>query len=363
MTIFQDSFWKRMGLQESDRAICIDAVKRRYGRHYVEEFKYQGYCSFTLLVSWPEEQTRVGIETTKDAGAPASVIVQLRPAQHALDHDVAREASRTHPSLVPEVRALDICMPGKLCAYELSRLPGTPLSRLLQHELTSGIELRAKQETLVKSFARIIAQGWPSVASKKRRDSVLRPDSPSMEEQGILSLCTGKVGSCIAQKLQKLARELPDQWLRERADATLEKLRLLDDYPVVLNHGDLIPSNILVKEETWEITGLVDWAEAERLPFGSCLYGLEHILGFLRESSKPTFVYYDHAAQLRQLFWTTLIRVVPGITERQDEVQVMRDVGALLWHGFAWDEGAIDRVINEVNDGEELAKLRAFLSF
>jgi len=182
----------------------------------------------------------------------------------------------------------------------------------------------------------------------------------------MLSLCTGKVGSCIAQKLQKLARELPDEWLRESAMITFDKICALDDYPIVLNHGDLIPSNILVDEHTWQITGLVDWAEAEHLPFGTCLYGLEHLLGFVRpalsESSRPMFVYQEDAARLQQLFWTTLMKAVPELEGRREEVQVMRDTGVLLWHGYAWDEGVVDRVVDEVNDGEELAKLRAFLS-
>lgn len=360
-----------MGLQETDRAICIEAVKRRYNRHHVEEFEYQGYCSFTLLVSRPEGQTRPknGLESNFHApafGMTGQVIVQIRPAQHALSLDVAWETSRMYPSLAPKVRALNICLPGKLHAYESSRLPGTPLSRLLPDQLSPGDQLQAKQETLITSFAHVVARYWPSLARRKRRDSVLRPDSPSSAKQTMLSLCTGKVGSRIVSKLQRLAQELPDQWLRERVKTTLDKLREIDDHPVVLNHGNLIPSNILVNEETWGITGLVDWAEAEYLPFGTCLCGLEHLLGHLQpssqDSSRPSFVYYDNVAQLRQLFWAVLMSLVPELGGRQDEVQVMRDLGVLLWHGYAWDEGAIDRVVDEVNDGEELAKVRAFLN-
>ncbi|KAF3039380.1 hypothetical protein E8E12_007427 [Didymella heteroderae] len=366
MAIWQDNFWARIGLQETDKAKCIEAVKRRYDRHHVEEFECQGYCSFTLLVSWLEDSNNFERGSHSDAGTFAPVVVQFRPAQHALDVDIAREASRLYPSLAPKVRALDLYLPGNLYAYELSRLPGKPLSGLLPHKLLPGTELRAKQETLVTSFAHVVAQGWPSKAGKQRRDSVVRADSPSMEKQSMLLLCTGKVGSCVTQKLQKLVRELPVKWLRERAMITLDNFCVLEDYPIVLNHGDLIPSNILVDEQTWEITGLVDWAEAEQLPFGTCLFGLEHLLGFVQLSSpnstRPVFAYQEDAVRLRQLFWTTLISVVPELEGRQGEVQAMRDMGVLLWHGYAWDEGAIDRVVDEVNDGEELAKLRAFLS-
>lgn len=355
----------RIGLQETDETKCTEAVKRRFGHHRVEEFEYQGYCSFTLLVSCPVHSRTIGARPLSDDHELAT-LVQFRPVQHALDIDVACEASRLYSPLAPKVRALDLILPGKLRAYEAGRLPGTPLSYLLPHMLITENDQKVKQETLITSFAHVVAQAWPSMTVKERRDSVQRADSPLAEKQSMLSLCTGKVGSRIAQKLDKLARELPDQWLREYARITLDKCYALDGYPVVLNHGDLIPSNILVDEQTWKITGLVDWAEAEHLPFGTCLYGLEHLLGFVQSalpsSSQPVFVYQKDATCLRQLFWTMLISAVPELEGKREEVQVMRDMGVLLWHGYAWDEGAIDRVVDEVNDGEELAKLRAFLS-
>lgn len=371
MAISQTDFWKRMGLQEADRARCIEAVKKRYNRHHVEELECQGYCSFTMLITLQRECGDIefghcsGCHDATTAMAE-QVIFQFRPTQHALDLDTAWEARQMYPTLAPKVRALDIRLPVELRAYELERRPGTPLSRLLPQQLSPGLTLQAKQETLIADFAHVIAQSWPGTTSGKRRDSVLRSDPPPGVDQTMLAECTGKVGSCIKQKLDKLVRRLPDRWLQERANTTLETLLATDEYPVVLNHGDLIPSNILVNEETWEITGLVDWAEAELLPFGTCLYGLEHLLGFMQpspqHSDRPVFVYYDTAAQLRQLFWTTLISARPELVGRQDDVRVMRDMGVLLWHGYAWDEGAISRVVDEVNDGEELAKLRGFLS-
>jgi hypothetical protein len=38
----------------------------------------------------------------------------------------------------------------------------------------------------------------------------------------------------------------------------------------------------------------------------------------------------------------------------------MRDIGVLLWYGYAWDGGAIDRVVNEMDDSVEVVCLRAF---
>jgi hypothetical protein len=367
----QDDFWGRMRLQETDRVACLDAVQGRYNGYDVKEFGYQGYCSYTLLLI-PRQGLLTGRNEVQSNGYALSfgvagqLIVQLRPAQHALDLDIVWAASRTYSPLVPTIQALDIHLSGGLCAYEMNRVEGTPMSCLQHCQVAVDPETWKKQETLIASFARLISQGWPTITTMKRRDSILRPDSPLANQLVILSQCRGKVGSCIVQKLERLTEELPDQWLRERARAMLNNLRMINDYSVVLNHGDLIPSNILVDEQTWEIRGLVDWAEAEYLPFGTSLYGLEHLLGFFQpeslQSGRPRFVYYDNARQLREFFWTHLLDLVPELRIKQEEVRVMRDVGVLLWHGFAWDEGAIDRVVDEVNDGEELVKLRAFLS-
>jgi hypothetical protein len=81
----------------------------------------------------------------------------------------------------------------------------------------------------------------------------------------------------------------------------------------------------------------------------------------LNSGDSPTFVYYSNAAQLRDMFWTHIFEAVPDIKTRQEDVRVMRDMGVLLWYGYAWDDGAIDRVVNETDDVVEVACLRTFL--
>ena len=299
-------------------------------------------------------------------------MVQVRPARCQLRLDIARAARGVYGPLAPETRAVEVCLPGGLVGYEMGRVRGRALSLLLHGDAVES-DRQAKQRTLVTSFAHLLARSWPGGKAARRRDSVVQPSSPppSATDPGtMLSLCTGKVGSQIAPKLLKLAAALPDERLRSRAQEALENLQrvVAGGYPVVLNHGDLIPSNILVDEETWNITGLVDWAEAEFLPFGMCLYGLEHLLGNLHEVSHPNggskrsvWAYDDNAEQLRQLFYDTLTSLVPELKHRRAELWLMRDIGVFLWHGYAWDDGAIDRVVDEVRDGGELAKLRAML--
>ncbi|KAF1837389.1 hypothetical protein BDW02DRAFT_595544 [Decorospora gaudefroyi] len=360
-------FWNRFASRKEDRERYIQVLRDTYEEHRVEEFGDQGYCSYTLLITPPDDldlrnddENREKKTVLQERGD--AFLVQLRPAPHALNLDIVRAASKTYPSLAPTIRPLDLCFSGRLHAYEMKRLHGTPFSRLQPRERTLSTATRAKLECLILSFADLIAQTWHSASTTSRH---IRADSPMESTSDMLSQCPGKVGSSIIHRLQKLAAGLPYGWLRERAETTLHAVHCMSDYPVVLNHGDLIPSNILIDEETWKITGLVDWAEAEYLPFGTCLYGLEHLLGysaFEAEEEGLTFVYLDVAVRLRELFWMRLWRVAPGLEDREKDVRVMRDVGVLLWHGIAWDDGAIDRVVNEVDDVEELARLCAFLT-
>lgn len=356
------SFWTRAHLTEADQSTCLNALLGEYPGYRVEEHEHQGFCSYTYLLT-----PRV---TAGQAGR--QLVVQVRPARYQLRLDIARAAREVYGPLAPEIRAVEVCLPGGLVGYEMGRVGGRALSLLLQEHAVES-DRQVKQRTLVTSLAHLLARSWPREKAARRRDSVVQPSSlpHSTKAPGtMLSLCTGKVGSQIAPKLLKLAAALPDKRLRAKAQDALDNLQrvLTGDYPVVLNHGDLIPSNILVDEETWDITGLVDWAEAEVLPFGMCLYGLEHLLGNLHEvshpnggSKRPVWVYDDSAEQLRQLFYDTLTSLVPELKHRQEELRLMRDIGVFLWHGYAWDEGAIDRVVDEVRDGEELAKLRAML--
>lgn len=361
---------------------CTRAVGEAYPGHEVQEFNEQGGCSYTLLVSPSAKQP-----TTTDHGdcleddrtiknkSRKSFIVQVRPAQYALNLDMVQVARATYPLLAPDIRALELLLSSHLHAYEMEKMSGTSLSPLLPRIATLDAGTQRKQERLIESFAAFVAQGWPPASSRQQLGRIARADSPMEDESRILSRCTGKVGSSITPRLEKLVDQLPDSSLRQRAASVLRRVRTMSDYPVMLNHGDLIPSNILIDEDTWEITGVVDWAEAEYLPFGTCLYGLEPLLGYFTAASPaasqsednshlcsdPVYTYYENAIHLRNLFWSHLTEKAPGSMKREDDVKMMRDMGVLLWYGYAWDDGAINRVVNFIDDAKEVACLRAFL--
>lgn len=351
----------------------------------VKEFGEQGYCSFTLRISRFEGEASASNRSDGSASTSSvsvskvevTFVVQIRPEQHALDFTIAHAVSQTYGPYTPKVRKLDCNLPGRLQAFEMDMIPGIPLSRCHSRSTNPSPSSWTKQVNLVQSFATFIALAWPSPSNNAQTTRHSRADSPINEIPNLLSACTGNVGANIIPKLNKLSLRLPDDALRTRAAETRDKLLKVKNHPIVLNHGDLIASNMLVDEDTWQITGLVDWAEAEWLPFGTCLYGLEFLLGYIDATCtstsdsasdsetttghKPVWRYYFDAPRLRELFWARLCDEAPGMKDRMEDVLLARDLGVLLWYGYAWDEGAIDRVVNEKADAVEVECLRTFL--
>ncbi|KAG6365646.1 hypothetical protein INS49_007257 [Diaporthe citri] len=72
------------------------------------------------------------------------------------------------------------------------------------------------------------------------------------------------------------------------------------NHPQVLTHGDFSITNILVDDETFEITGIVDWSLAAIAPFGMDLDILFLTTGFMTLEG-----WNDYACKLRlkDIFW------------------------------------------------------------
>jgi hypothetical protein len=49
----------------------------------------------------------------------------------------------------------------------------------------------------------------------------------------------------------------------------------------MLTHNDLFKMNNLVNLDDGHIAGIVDWVDAEILPFGNALYGLHYFLRYM----------------------------------------------------------------------------------
>ncbi|KAF2815650.1 uncharacterized protein BDZ99DRAFT_541411, partial [Mytilinidion resinicola] len=293
-------------------------------------------------------------------------IVQFRPERYALDVEITGAAKEICSPKCPHVERVEIqdpkIVPRGLQVYAVEFLPGVPYSKLQPRARILSFQEWTHQSRLIKGFTHFVARGWP--ASPQSRQPQPFPLSSGYPERSIQM--TGKVGASIKSKLAQLVSDLPTTALRTHAQSVLYQLPTIESLPIVVNHGDVVPANILVERTTGSLAGLVDWVEAEHLPFGTCLYGLEYLLGWIDSGSSQSFVYFQKAEELRELFWNELA-VCIGIdlgklNQWKSHVALARNLGMLLWFGFAWDGGNIDRVVNRDDDPEVVECLEAFLS-
>ncbi|KAI9878532.1 MAG: hypothetical protein M1830_000666 [Pleopsidium flavum] len=316
------TFFSTHGLTEEDRVKCNAAAKSLFLEAKVMPALTQGYCSYTVL-------------------AGDRQIVQFRPKKYQLSMIVTDAAKKVFHSYAPRTAFAGEIKPSGLLIYTMEKLQGVSYKdyRDTEADLTDG-QAWKKHVRLVEDFALFLARSWS-----------YRADLPPK----------GKIGSSIGSRLNQLSQKLPQRF-RSRARLALRRIHRLDNLPWVLNHGDIVPSNIIVDPMTGQLTGLVDWAEAEVLPFGTCLYGLEELLGTMTQKG---WTYHDRSEYLRTMFWRKLLAEIPELERNAkvlETIETARDVGVLLWHGFAWDDGAIDRVVEEGRDDEEIRYLDAFLT-
>lgn len=109
------------------------------------------------------------------------------------------------------------------------------------------------------------------------------------------------------------------------------------NYPLVLTHGDLNETNILVDPESGSITGVVDWAEASIQPFGFTLFALDNALGSMDASG---WKYFDNSDYMRREFWRMFCDLVGGLSDSEMElIRVARMAGIFIRYGSPYDTG------------------------
>ncbi|KAK2013149.1 hypothetical protein LZ32DRAFT_530791 [Colletotrichum eremochloae] len=400
------AFLARCGLGASAVAAAHDFARTKFPGCEVAPAPFQGYCSYTLLLlpqtpggrrrdsgvdagdgsGGGSESSDTGVKSGVPAGAErgSNLLVQFRPRRHGIDAGMCAEARGVLGGrIVPDVEDLGVLTGletagtearggnDALCAYALERAGGISLTRFRGLLATSGTDPRACRRRIVADLAVVFADAW-----RGRRD-----------ERDIVK---GKVGGSLRWRLEVLVEGLPGE-LREVARRTMEELAGVEgSLPWVVTHGDLVPDNILVhppprgdgdgaggrrrkemRERAGGLVGLIDWAEAEWLPFGVGMYGLEEVLGEdvpVEDDSQGTgggtgatrFEYYPEAGALRRLFWDEVGRVVGDelVIRRARLAQVL---GVLLWRGIAFDDGALERVVDEERDWWDMQRLRTWL--
>lgn len=153
-----------------------------------------------------------------------------------------------------------------------------------------------------------------------------------------------------SNNLQLLARNLPERFSRDILELTECLDSIFKNLPMVLTHGDLCEMNFLVDENSGHLTGVIDWAEAEILPFGFNLWGVENLLGYMDGNG---WNYFEGYEDLRAVFWETFYGAVVVAEEgeedgvlasevlrkqKQDTIDGARRMGILFRYGFFWDE-------------------------
>ncbi|GJC95327.1 mus38-like protein [Colletotrichum higginsianum] len=416
------AFLARCGLKISAVVAVHEFVAARFPGYEAAPAPFQGYCSYTLLLLPLDRKGRrrdSGVEAGdgSDGGSGSgsgsgsatsgedgnvrgggSLLVQFRPRRHAIDVGICVDARGVFgDSVVPGVGDLGALSGrgarngGELCAYVLERMGGVSLTEFRASSAALGADARACRRRVVADLAVVFANSWRG--RRDRRDIVVK----------------GKVGGSLRWRVEAMAEGLPREFRRVARRAAGELAELEDTLPWVVTHGDLVPDNILVHpapcgegddgarrrrmERAGGLVGLIDWAEAEWLPFGMGMYGLEEVLGKTlpfqppkkkveeqeeeeeeeEEEARTTssqggttittttrFEYYPEASSLRTLFWNEVGRVVGDeeVTRRARRAQVL---GVLLWRGIAFDDGALGRVVDAQRDWWDVQRLGVWL--
>ncbi|KAI0180154.1 hypothetical protein GGR52DRAFT_229843 [Hypoxylon sp. FL1284] len=313
-------FFDRCKLPARVKEDCDAFARSRYSAP-VRPVPFQGYCSYTVFVG-------------------EDMLVQFRPLAHKLNLDITNAACRVFGSLAPETESLGELRGTGLYAFSMRRMPGVSLADLRAE--VDGLRAQSQREAVVRDFARLQVMTW---AHAKSKEAVV---------------ARGTVGASLHWRLDLMANKLPVRF-RRIAKSILLDLSEIENLPWVLSHGDFLASNIMVHPKTGKLVGLIDWAEGEFLPFGVGMYGYQELLG---EDRDGHYVYYPEAKYLRKLFWKELLSNLPDLAHdvrRVTLIQKAQILGILLWHGIAFDNGKLDRVVEDGIDDGEIERLDAFL--
>lgn len=101
---------------------------------------------------------------------------------------------------------------------------------------------------------------------------------------------------------------------------------------MVLLHNDFGSFNMLVDENSCNLLGVIDWAEAEIGPFGINLYAHDRLISKIH--LKHGWSRYDDYRLLDEIFWTTFSQETGVDNETINSIKAARIAGVLLWLGF-----------------------------
>ncbi|KAI1110275.1 hypothetical protein F5Y14DRAFT_444130 [Nemania sp. NC0429] len=201
------------------------------------------------------------------------LVISFREPGGTLDEEMVKLAKEIHGDLVPEstyhgnVEGAD----PPLSIYSMPCLQGSSCVEVLAFQEEMESDEQAKHTVFIRHLARYFARSGGREGIRKRFARLERELPPSSLPNSLLS---------------KLIEDIPSHFNQ--------------DYPQVLTHGDFSVKNILLDEDTFEITGIVDWSLATIMPFGMDLDILYLTTWFMTRDG-----WHDYACKqlLRDVFW------------------------------------------------------------
>ncbi|KAJ5718514.1 hypothetical protein N7488_004160 [Penicillium malachiteum] len=255
------------------------------------------------------------------AGPNAEYVVQYRLKSLALRMDIMNLAEAIYGSLVPQISfkgqiGEDHESQEPLYIYVMNRMPGiSHLAFILAHNSDvpeNSPEFSYWRQNLVADNAKFFALSW------KFPQDVDQTYRESLDHQ-------------YERDLSLLLESLPTRF-HPLIKKSLDSLPAIFSLPMVLLHNDFGSFNMLVDENSCNLLGVIDWAEAEIGPFGINLYANDRLISHIH--LKNGWSRYDDYHLLDDLFWTTFSQETIVDNETINVIKAARVAGVLLWLGF-----------------------------
>ncbi|KAI0123330.1 hypothetical protein BJ170DRAFT_709363 [Xylariales sp. AK1849] len=248
-----------------------------------------------------------GASTVRPVESPGDLVISFREAGAMLDEGMVKLAKQIHSDLVPESTAhgnVDGTNP-PLIIYSMPYC-----------KVQTGPDEIAKHGVFIKDLARYFGRCW---SSSQSGDCKTQAEQQEGIRKRLIRLVEEPTSSILSTStLAKLIENLPSLFSQ--------------DYPQVLTHGDFSVTNILVDENKYGITGIVDWSLTAIMPFGMDLHILYLTTGFLTRDG-----WYDYACKplLRDVFWDEFWAVSGIVGEghrsrTQDLAEAAAKISAIL---------------------------------
>jgi len=280
------------------------------------------------LLNSPVSPTPVqGATSYTIAADQAPKVVQFRTKE--LDAELIELARQSYRGFVPSCEARGMFETAHVYVWDFVR--GSAFCRVRHQLLALGTEQRLQQT--VQDFARCVELS-PTYLScflinqKKKKNRFFASawiNRPAVKQPpGLFDE--------YSQSLDRLSQSLPERF-HPKLDEVRQGLPLLfrSEYPMVVQHDDLLENNIHVDEATGRITGIVDWHDAIIALFGVSIAGLETVLGI--QTGTSWHLHHSHVS-FREQFWDTFYGETGGFSEAdRRSVEIARLFGLFRSHG------------------------------